>query len=1689
MSGLGFTHWGALAAIAVGVNFCTIDYADYANAQITPDGTLPNNTSVTREGGTFNITGGTQAGGNLFHSFGEFSVNTGGIASFNNAVDIQNIISRVTGGSVSNIDGIIRTLGTANLFLINPNGIVFGQNAQLNIGGSFVGSTASAISFGNQGFFSVSNPESSPSLLTVNPSALLFNQIQTASIQNNSIAFSGSNAFFNSVASGLRVPDGKSLLLVGGDIIMNGGRLYAFGGHIDLGGLKGAGTIGLNLYGNNLSLSFPNSVERSNVFLSRGAIIVATGDGGSIAINTQNLEMIGRSLLFSGIERRLDSDNSKAGNIEVNATGIINLNNSSITNQVFTASGQAGNININANTLLVKDGARVVSATIGAGKGGNLTVDAQDVQVIGTNTNGNSSNLSVSTQANSTGDAGDAGDLTIKTNTLLVKDGARVLAGTFGAGKGGNLTVDAQDVQIIGISANGNPSSLFASAYTNSTGDAGDLTIKTNSLLVKDGAWVSANTFGVGKGGNLTVDAQGVQIIGISANGQPPSILSASTQPDSTGDAGDLTVKTNTLLVKDGAQVIASTFGAGKGGNLAVDAQNVQIIGISAYDQVPSGLFALAQPYSTGNAGDLAIKTNSLLVKDGAWVSANTFGAGKGGNLTVDAQDVQIIGISANGNPSSLFASAYPDSTGDSGNLAIKTNSLLVKDGAWVSANTFGVGKGGNLTVDAQGVEIIGTSANGLFGSVLANSTEPGSTGNAGDLTIRTNTLLVKDGAEVSASTLGEGKGGSLTVDAQDVQIIGTSIKGNLSSRLVANTERNSTGNAGDLTIRTNTLLVKDGAGVSASTLGEGKGGNLTVDAQDVQIIGTSIKGNLSSRLVANTERNSTGNAGDLTIRTNTLLVKDGAGVSASTLGEGKGGNLTVDAQDVQIIGTSANNQFRSRLVANTERNSTGNAGDLTIRTNTLLVKDKAFVSASTFGEGKGGNLTVDAQDVQIIGTSVDGNLSSGLFASAQPGSTENGGDLTIKTNTLLVKDGGSVSASTFGGGKGGNLTVDAQDVQVIGTTADGLFSSGLFADAQSYSTGDAGNLTIKTNTLLLKDGAQVNVNTFGVGKGGNLRVDAQAVQIIGTSANKRFTSGLFASAQPGSTGNAGDLTIKTNTLLVEDKAQVNASTVGAGKGGNLTIRTNTLLVKDGAQVSTGTYDVGKGGNLRVDAKDVQIIGISADKIVSSLFADAQPNSTGNAGDLTIKTNTLLVKDGAQVGAGTFGAGKGGILTIDAQDVQIIGSSRLFADAQRNSIGNAGDLAIKTNTLLVRDGAQVSSATFGVGKGGNLTVDAQDVQIIGTSADNQVSSSLFADAQPNSTGDGGDLTIKTNTLLVQDGARIGVSTGGAGKGGNLSVDAQDVQLIGTSTDGLVASGLAADAQPNSTGDAGDLTIKTNTLLVQDEAAITVQSSGTGTAGSLIVDANSIYLNNAAEITADTTGGGGDIFLRSPLLLLRNQSSITTNARGSGIPGGNIKIDALNGFIIAVPNENSDISANSVDFRGGKVQISAQGIFGIQPRNTPTLLSDITATGASPEFSGSVELNTPGIDPNSGLVNLPTVAVDTQIAQGCYSPGYAQNSFIITGRGGLPPNPREAFSSNIVRPEWATLGPSNDINSQQTIKKNPPISTPPAPIVEATGWGTNAKGEIVLTANASNGIPHKNWQQSPVTCSSAKSADN
>ncbi len=137
-------------------------------AQIVPDGTLGGERSrVTPINPTTDrIEGGALRGVNLFHSFREFNVRDGGSVYFANPTVVQNIFSRVTGGNVSNINGTLGVLGTANLYLLNPNGILFGPNARLDIAGSFFASTASGFTFPDGSEFSATNPQAAP-LLTV----------------------------------------------------------------------------------------------------------------------------------------------------------------------------------------------------------------------------------------------------------------------------------------------------------------------------------------------------------------------------------------------------------------------------------------------------------------------------------------------------------------------------------------------------------------------------------------------------------------------------------------------------------------------------------------------------------------------------------------------------------------------------------------------------------------------------------------------------------------------------------------------------------------------------------------------------------------------------------------------------------------------------------------------------------------------------------------------------------------------------------------------------------------------------------------------------------------------------------------------------------------------------------------------------------------------------------------------------------------------------------------------------------------------------------------------------------------------------------------------------------------------------------------------------------------------------------
>ncbi|MEM7556762.1 MAG: S-layer family protein, partial [Cyanobacteria bacterium P01_A01_bin.84] len=459
---------------------------------------------------------------------------------------------------------------------------------------------------------------------------------------------------------------------------------------------------------------------------------------------------------------------------------------------------------------------------------------------------------------------------------------------------------------------------------------------------------------------------------------------------------------------------------------------------------------------------------------------------------------------------------------------------------------------------------------------------------------------------------------------------------------------------------------------------------------------------------------------------------------------------------------------------------------------------------------------------------------------------------------------------------------------------------------------------------------------------------------------------------------------------------------------------------------------------LTVEAKDIQLI--NGDAGVTGLFTQAGSSSTGNGGELNVKTNNLLVQDGAKIDANTFSSGKSGNLTVEAEDIQLIGespngiSSGLFAQASRDSTGNAGNLTIISNNLLVKDGADIRNDTFASGNAGNLT-------------------------------------IQTDNFTVESGSQIGVGTFANARGGNLTVEAKDILLTGRSTSGT-KSGLFTEATSSSTGDGGDLNINTTTLQVEDGAIVSARSLSTGRAGNLDIDADSILLNNNASLNASTRSNKIDpqgreqatITINSKDLILRHSSNIFTEATGENVVGGSINI---NSDVIAAL-ENSDISADSDNFRGGNVNIITKGIFGTQFREQATDKSDITASGANSELSGSVEIDGLEQDPAETLTQLPSVPVSGEVYQACQPNDGNQSEFYFTGNGGLPPNPRDYLNSESVDVGWVSLpNQTGQVSGVEKENLQTPSKIQP-PIVEATNLVANKNGDVFLVAQAPNG---------------------
>ena len=614
-------QWGLASLLAIGG--ALEGASDCVYAQIVPDDTLGNKRSVInpRNPQTDIIGGGVERDANLFHSFREFSVKKGHSALFLNPKPavIKNILSRVTGGSRSEIFGRLGVLGgTTNLFLINPNGIIFGPDSSLAVGGSFVATTANAIQFENQGIFSASDPESPP-VLTVNPSALLFNhQITTQSITNQSSA-------------GLQVPTNQSLLLVGGDVNLEGGKLRAPSGRVELGGLVGAGQVELKVDGSSLHLGFPQGVPRANVSFTNSTVVdVSSSGGGDIQVQGRRVKLTDGSRIAANT---LGSE--PGGTLTVIASESVEVLGGSRLLAQTQGAGAAGALTIETGQLIVRDGAQVGAGTFNEGSGGPLTVRASEsVHLIGTSADGqDSSGLFTQTEG-----AGAAGELTIETRQLIVENGAQVSSSTLKEGAGGTLTVKAaESVYLTGTSTSASkqqPSGLFAVTQGGS-GSSGVLKIETRQLVVQDGAQVSASTVGAGQGrGTLNVTAsEFVQLTGTSATGLRSGLLVGA---EGAGTAGDLTVETGQLIVRDGAIVSARTSDQGKGGNIRLQVRG--LLRLSSNSQIST---TAGTAGTGGDGGNIDINSQFIVAapRANSDVTANAF-RGSGGRINITTQGI-----------------------------------------------------------------------------------------------------------------------------------------------------------------------------------------------------------------------------------------------------------------------------------------------------------------------------------------------------------------------------------------------------------------------------------------------------------------------------------------------------------------------------------------------------------------------------------------------------------------------------------------------------------------------------------------------------------------------------------------------------------------------------------------------------------------------------------------------------------------------------------------------------------------------------------------------------------------------------------------------------------------------------------------------------------------------------------------
>jgi filamentous hemagglutinin family protein len=700
---------------------------------------------------------GQQMGGNLFHSFQDFNLQNHESATFSGPDSVNIIFSRVTGGNPSQINGTIRsTIPHAELFLLNPAGIVFGESARLDVQGGFHASTADYMRLGTTGRFEARVP--SQSILTTAPPT--------------AFGFVDAPKPIQVQGSDLAVTPQADFSLIGGDLTFNHAQLNAASGRFNLVSVASKGEV--TSKEGRLDVRIPEMsgfTQLGHIDMLDSHIETSGSPAGGISIRG------GQVWLHDSLIHAHTLGESDGKDIDILATDWLRIQ------------GGSANLSSYEHTIAnidIEDSVGIISNTFGKGKAGHITITTPHLE------------MRESTIDASTNGEGDGGDIDIHSQQIRLEEGAEILSNTYGAGTSGQINLQATErLDLIDSrifhTADEIANRTIIQTNTFDTGDGGQIAIVTGHLNLS-GGYILSNTTNQGNSGSIIINANRMEVFngsGITAGVLPQAIGYGGSIKINVADTIQLSgfrpgfINDGSLIIENFQSAIApATLGKGFGGSLEISTKNLIVSDYATIGAATMGI---------GMAGNMNIVVDNLYLKDGG-ILTNSSGAivggelwlatGDGGHITVTAKENIVISGRNPFNPSSITSNTFLSAQG--GNLNIQANRLILTDGGTISANSLGTGNAGNIHIRANqlsltnGGKITSDAAQAVGGSITVFATDllylrdaqlttsvHGGKGNGGNITIENPTLVVLDQSQIIAQA-DEGQGGNIRLVADN---------------------------------------------------------------------------------------------------------------------------------------------------------------------------------------------------------------------------------------------------------------------------------------------------------------------------------------------------------------------------------------------------------------------------------------------------------------------------------------------------------------------------------------------------------------------------------------------------------------------------------------------------------------------------------------------------------------------------------------------------------------------------------------------------------------------------------------------------------------------------------------------------------------------------------------------------------